>query len=550
MLNHLHVKDLALIDSSDVEFGPGLNILTGETGAGKSILFDSIGLALGQKAGKDLIRKGQSSGFVELVFSDFTEEQLKKLNELEVEPEDGQLIIRRKITDKRSEIRINDQASTVAKLRSVTELLIDIHGQHEHQSLLKEGSHLRILDAFLSGEAAEAREAVAASYRRYSEVRQKYASLQMDEGQLKRELDFLRFEIGEIEAARLREGEEEELSEKARRFQNAKKILGSVTEALRILEGADFSRAVRELQDALQYDGGLKGPADSLFDLESIAGDTARELSHYLDENDFDEEEATAVTERLDFLRNLLLKYGGTVGKVMETLEAKKARLLELEHYEESRERLRREGAALSKELLDNCSRLSEIRKRGAELLCGRIRGEMEELGFLSVQFDMAFSVLPKPGPNGRDEARFMVSLNPGEPVRPLSEVASGGELSRIMLSIKTVLADTDSIPTLIFDEIDTGISGRTAEKVSDKLKKIARLHQVILITHLPQIAAKADTHFVIEKTVEGDKTRTGIRELEGEESVRELARLLAGGRLTETVLANARELKLLANNG
>ena len=547
MLYHLHVKDLALIEEADVEFGEGLNILTGETGAGKSILIGSINLALGAKANKDIIRNGKEFGFVELVFGGFSEHQLEKLKELELEPEDDQIIIRRKISKTRSEIKINDETATLSKLRAVTELLIDIHGQHEHQSLLRDGYHLKILDDFQLKSTGELRNEIRSTYHQYTELKEKLESFTMDESERQRELDFLKFEIQDIEEAELKDGEEEELAEKYRKYQNSQKIFVYVSETKELLENLDLSSAVKGIQNALQYDESLKNISDSIYDLESIADDTVRELDRYLDDNVYDEEDFNRIEERLDFIRNILMKYGGSVEKVEQALEEKKARLLELEDYDEAREKCRKELSSVEKKLLSLCDALSKERQKGAEVLSEAIRQEMTEMGFLDVRFSMAFTKLAAPGANGMDEAHFVVSLNPGEPVRPLSEVASGGELSRIMLSIKTVLANTDEIPTLIFDEVDTGISGRTAEKVSAKLSKIAKLHQVILITHLPQIAAKADLHFCIEKTVEEGHTHTNIRPLSEEESVLELGRLLAGDSVTDAVLANARELKHLA---
>ena len=550
MLYHLHVKDLALIESEEVEFGEGLNILTGETGAGKSILIGSINLCLGSKANKDMIRNGKESGFVEIVFGDLTDHQVEMLRELDVEPEDGQIIIKRKISNTRSEIKINDETVTLGKLRKVAELLIDIHGQHEHQSLLRDGYHLKVLDDFQQKETGVLRVSVSDKYHEYTGLKNRLSDFDMDEGQRLRELDFLKFEIEEIENADLREGEEEELAERYKKYQNIHKIYGSVQKARAIMDEVDLSSAIKAIQDALNYDDSLQNISDSLYDLQTISEDTVRELDHYLDKNDFDEEDFQEVTERLDFIRGVMAKYGGTVEKTQAGLQKKQERLKELEDYDENRAECIKKLEKTESELIKLCEELTAERKKGAKLLCEKIRSEMEEMGFLDVKFDMEFNSLKEPSSNGMDDVHFVVSLNPGEPVRPLSEVASGGELSRIMLSIKTVLADTDEIPTLIFDEVDTGISGRTAEKVSEKLKKIALTHQVILITHLPQIAAKADIHFCIEKTAEEGHTHTNIRRLDTEESVMELARLLAGGKVTDAVLANARELKNLANDG
>lgn len=546
MLYHLHVKDLALIDSADVEFGPGLNILTGETGAGKSILIGSINLALGQKSNRDMIRSGAEYGLVELVFGDFDETEKEHLRKLGMNPDetDGQVIIQRKIMDRRSEIRVNDETVTLGKLRSITEGLIDIHGQNEHQSLLKEGAHLKILDLYSQARTGELRRQTAEAYRNWTAAVKELSAFNLDEAAREREMDFLRYEIDEIEKAELREGEEEELAANYRKYQNSRKITGSVEKAREVLENTDFSEAVSELAEALRYDPELKGISDSFYDLQSVADDTLRDVDAYLSENDFDEETFQETEERLDFIRSIMAKYGGSVQKTEEALAEKQARLKLLSDYDEEKQKASEKVRKTKERLQKFCRELSAARKKEGAALAEKIREEMNGMGFLDVRFEYSFSDLPEPTENGSDEAHFIVSLNPGEPLRNLTEAASGGELSRIMLAIKTVLADTDAIPTLIFDEIDTGISGRTAEKVSEKLKKISSRHQVILITHLPQIASKADVHFEILKTVEKGRTVTRIRKLSEEESVMELARLLSGDTVTDAVLENAREMR------
>lgn len=547
MLYHLHVKNLALIDGAELEFGRNLNILTGETGAGKSILIGSINLALGAKASRDMIRTGSDFGLVELVFGDLSEKQERLLAALDVYPEEGQIFIQRRITPSRSVIKINDELATVSKLRAVTELLIDLHGQHEHQSLLREGSHIRILDAFLGKEIGPVKKNLSEMYDAYLKAKQRLAGFDLNEAEKQRELDFLQFELEEIENADLREGEEESLAQTCRKYQHVQQILSGVSSAAALLEQAEISRAAGALGEAVRYDETLKPVSDTLYDAEAILTDVSRTLEAYLSSNDCDEEAFQEAETRLNQIRNVLVKYGGTVEKVQASFLEKQRRLQELLDYDQAKAACEKEIQSLRQKLVDCSAELTGYRKAGAERLCQRVRQELAEMGFLDVRFEMHFSPLSEPGRNGMDEAHFAVSLNPGEPLKPLTDVASGGELSRIMLSLKTVLADTDEIPTLIFDEIDTGISGMTAERVSDKLKKIAEKHQVICITHLPQIAAKADTHFEIEKSVSEGHTKTSIRKLGEEEQVMELARLLAGGRVTEAVIGNARELKKLA---
>lgn len=549
MLLGLHVKNMALIEKADVEFDGGLNILTGETGAGKSIIIGSVGLALGAKASKDMIRQGEESAYIELVFSVGDEKKRQALADLGTAPdEDGLLIVTRRISQNRSVSRINDETVTAARLRAVTGLLLDIHGQHEHQSLLHRQRHLEILDEYSRNETEEKRAAVAESYRRYRELRERLDGFSMDEEARRREADFLRFEIEEIENARLTPGEETELAAKFRRFSHSQKIMESLSNAYRALDGDAVSRALREIESVVSYDDGLRGIADSLADVEGIINDLNRSVSDYMNEMEFDGEEYRQTENRLDFIRGLMAKYGNSEEAVLRSLDEKRARLDELEHYEARAAAAEKECAAEKEKLEKACTELSEARARAAGVLEGRIREELLDLNFLHVDFRIGIRRLDHFTENGFDEVEFLISTNPGSiPPRPLGEVASGGELSRIMLAIKTVLADTDDIPTLIFDEIDSGISGRTAQKVSERLSYIARKHQVLCITHLPQIAAMADTHFEIKKDIINGRTATEIRRLDGREQVEELARLLGGAEITDTVRENAREMKRLA---
>ena len=547
MLLELHVRNLALIEQADVEFGEGLNILTGETGAGKSIIIGSVNLALGQKASKEIIRSGADYASVELVF--FVEEDKRAaLAALDVFPdEDGILLVTRKILPSRSVSRLNDEAVTTARLRQVTGLLLDIHGQHDHQSLLHAARHLEILDLYIRKQAEPLKEQIGRSFRRYQELTKALEEMRGDEESRRREADFLRFEIDEIEQAAVKEGEEEELTAQYRRFSNGRKILESLGAAYEAVETEGLGRAMHQLGQVVSYDEALQPIQDQLYDAEAILNDARHAISAYMEELDFDEEELAQVEARLDQIHNLQAKYGASVGRIQEALEEKKARLEQLEHFDEYRQRTEAEHQAATEQLDALCSQLSELRKAAAKTLTERTRAGLVELNFLDVEFAMEFRRLDHYTPGGFDEAEFKISTNPGEPVRPLGMVASGGELSRIMLAIKTVLADSDDIPSLIFDEIDTGISGRTAQKVSEQLALISRSHQVICITHLPQIAAMADRHYEIAKSADGGKTRTRIRRLDGEEMVTELARLLGGAQITEAVLENAREMKKLA---
>ena len=548
MLLELQVKNLALIEQARIEFGEGLNILTGETGAGKSILIGSVNMALGGKVSRDSIRQGAENAYIELLFSVDSKEQREALEALDITvPEDGTLILSRRILPSRSISRINDETVTAVKLKQATSLLIDIHGQHEHQSLLHLHKHLEILDAYCRTEAESWKEKIAGEYRQYQALESRLSSMEGGLEERLREADFCRFEIQSIEEAALREGEEEELAARYRKLSHARRIAEELSEAYQALDTDALSRAVRAVDQAAGYDPELKGIRDQAYDVESLVHDLAHGIQAYMADCVFDPEEFRQIEERLDTIHSIQSRYGNSVEAVFQALEEKKKRLEELENFDQIRLGLEKEKADLEKQLRKDCSRLTEIRSQAAARLAKRMRESLLDLNFLDVQFVMEVRQLDHFTSEGWDEAEFLISTNPGEPVKPLRAVASGGELSRIMMAIMTVLADTDQIPTLIFDEIDTGISGRTAQKVSEKLKEISRTHQVICITHLPQIASMADCHFEIEKSVREGKTVTQICRLGQEESIRELARLLGGAQITDAVLKNAREMKELA---
>lgn len=548
MLLDLRVKNLALIEKAEVSFTEGLNILTGETGAGKSIIIGSVNMALGGKVSRDMIRQGAEYAYVELIFSVEEEDKRARLAELDVElPEDGTLIISKKIMPARSISKINDETVTAGRLKEITALLIDIHGQHEHQSLLYKSKHLQILDEYAKTQVRTIKSQVAEYYRQYQHLLDKLEEMNLDQESRLREADFLRYEIEELENARLKEGEEEELAAQYRRLNHAQKIMGNLSAAYQAIDGEQIGRALRDVSQAAEYDDALNGIRDQLYDAEAILSDVIRDITGYMDEFSFDEENFRQIEDRLDLIHNLQAKYGSTVAAIQKSLEQKKERLDELENFDLHKQQLEKEFAACEKQLDLLCSQLSRERQKAAQVLTEAIRQGLEDLNFIDVRFEMEFRRLEQYTSGGYDEAEFLISTNPGMPVRPLGSVASGGELSRIMLAIKAVLADTDDIPSLIFDEIDTGISGRTAQMVSEKLAYIAGSHQVICITHLPQIAAMADTHFEIAKSAAEGSTTTTIRPLDEDEMVAELARLLGGVKITAAVLDNAREMKALA---
>lgn len=548
MLLDLHVKNLALIEKAEISFEKGLNILTGETGAGKSIIIGSVNMALGGKVPKDIIRQGAEYAYVELIFCVTEPEKKALLQAMDVEvPEDGTLIISKKIMPSRSVSKINDETVTAAKLKEITSLLIDIHGQHEHQSLLYKSKHLQILDAYAKSRTVPIKNTIAQTYRTYQELQERIKALSIDKESRLREADFCRFEIEELENADLKEGEEEELTVLYRRFQHGQKIMEGLSAADRALAAEGVSVALKEISQVADYDEALVPIRDQLYDADSILQDIIHDISSYIDGFSFDEEEYVRIGERLDTIHGLQAKYGDFISDIMAQLEEKRRRLEELENHDLILAELEQDLAETEELLEKQCRELSEIRQKEAEVLVDRIRQGLEDLNFIDVQFDMKFQKLDHYTAGGCDEAEFLISTNPGEPVKPLGMVASGGELSRIMLAIKAVLAETDEIPTLIFDEIDTGISGRTAQKVSEKLSYIGKSHQVICITHLPQIAAMADAHYEIVKSAVDGRTTTTIHQLDYEQMIQELARLLGGAEITDAVYDNAREMKELA---
>ena len=554
MLQNLHVKNLALIDEAEVDFSEGLNILTGETGAGKSIVLGSISLALGGRYSADMLRKGADSGLVELTFSVKHPDVLRKLEKMDIYPDEGQIIISRRLTEGRSVSRINGETVTVSRLKEAAEILIDIHGQHEHQSLLYKKNHLVILDAFAK-EAQKIKGEVKEAYRCYRDLQKKLEEADTDEAERLKEIAFLEFEIDEIEQAAVTPEEAQNVEDTYRLMQSGKKMTESLEEAWVYVSGEETSgaqetvgRAVRALAGITDCDKKAEELYGQLLEVESLLGDFTRELRDYTDSLSFSPEVFYEVETRLNEINHLKSKYGNSVEEILEYRKRQEERLGILRDYDRYLDGLRAELLAAETKLKGLCEELSRIRQKEAQVLEKKIREGLADLNFLDVRFEIRFAKTKGYTPDGTDDVEFLISMNPGEPVKLLAEVASGGELSRIMLAIKAVLADKDEIETLIFDEIDVGISGRTAQKVSEKMGLIGRKHQVICITHLAQIAAMADAHYEIEKRAEHNKTITSIHRLSEEESVRELARILGGAQITDAVLENAKEMKILAS--
>ncbi|MBQ2986303.1 MAG: DNA repair protein RecN [Tyzzerella sp.] len=553
MLHNLYVKNLALIDEIEVEFKEGLNILSGETGAGKSIILGSVNLALGGRYSSDILRNEEEPGYVELGFFVEDEVQINLLKDLDVYPEDGMITLSRKMIGKRSVSKINGEAVQISQLKEVAGILIDIHGQHEHQSLLYKKNHLSILDEFAKDTINDVKQKVAAAYQIYKQYKEELQEANLDEKARNKEMSFLEFEIQEIRGANLKEQEDELLEEQYRRMVNGKKITANIEEAYGYTANANqnasdnLSRAIYCLQEAARYDEKANELYAQLTEVDNLLNDFNRELSDYSSSFDFSEEDFYEVEKRLNEINHLKSKYGNSIQEILTYCEEKEETLRKLQDYDSYLETLRRNLAEAEQKLSSLSLQLSKMRQEASKELTKAIKENLLDLNFFDVKFEMVFTALEHYSLIGTDEVEFMISMNPGEPVRPLGDVASGGELSRIMLAIKTVMAEKDRIETLIFDEIDVGISGRTAQKVSEKMALIGRNHQIICITHLAQIAAMADAHFAIEKKVTEGKTRTSISLLNKEEEIDELARILGGAEITEKVMESAAEMKELA---
>lgn len=551
MLQNLHVKNLALIDETEVEFGPGLNILSGETGAGKSIIIGSINLALGEKVQKEMLRDNGEAALVELIFFVEDADTIEAIRALDIEMEDDTVILSRKITGGRAIGRINGEAVSASKMKAVASLLIDIHGQHEHQSLLSKKKHLEILDTFAKEVLGDKKEKLTQCYQEYRKLKDELEHANLDGEERARELSFLEYEVKEIKEAQLTVGEDEELEAVFRKYSNGKKIMDAVGAANAATSEDDESaserigRALRELSSVSGYDERVKEMEEQLTEIDNLLSDFNHELASYLSDEEFDEETFYETEKRLDLINHLKSKYGNTIADIIKYGEEKEEQINVLNDYDAYLAGLQKNVSEKEKQLEQLSKKVSDIRKKESKKLTESIKNALLDLNFLDVQFTMEFAETDYTA-NGIDDAQFLISTNPGEPVKPLGKVASGGELSRIMLAIKTVMA-SDKIGTLIFDEIDSGISGRTAQMVSEKMNVLGRNHQIICITHLPQIAAMADSHFLIEKSVENQATVSKIHKLTDEQSVEELARMLGGVEITDTVLENAREMKQMA---
>lgn len=554
MLLNLHVKNLALIKEVDVDFTNDLVVLTGETGAGKSLILGSVNIALGKKVEKDIIRKGAEYALVELTFC--IDSRLKeKLEQYDVYPEDENIIVvSRKITYGRSVSKINGETVSLTTLKNVMDLLIDIHGQHDHQSLLYKNTHLQILDKYAGEEVKELKNTISDKYSQYIEIKKELDKFDMDETKRLRECEFAEFEINEIEAANLSLGEDDEVENEFKKLSGSEKIMSSLSDAYQIMgyEGNQgvcecISRVGYDLSEISDIDSKLSDLQKQIYDIDDMCKGLAREISDYIDEVNYEPQRVAEVEERLNLINHLKLKYGQSIEKILAYKGEKQAYLDSLNNYNLMREETKTKLDKEMSELVVLCDKLSSLRKKYAIKLEETVVKALEDLNFLSVKFKINVSKKENVSANGQDEVEFLISTNPGEEVKSLAKVASGGELSRIMLAIKSILAGEDEIDTMIFDEIDTGISGKTAQMVADKLMGISKEHQVICISHLAQIAAMADSHYLIEKNTDDESTETNIYRLSREDSIKELVRISSGGEITETAIKHATEMKEMA---
>lgn len=557
MLYSLHVKNLALIKEQEIEFSKGLNILTGETGAGKSVIIGSVNLALGGKTDAGLIRTGEESALVELIFGELNDQQKKFIKDMDIDlDEDGTVIIQRKIMPGRSVSKICGETVSARQLKDIASILINIHGQNDHQELLHKKKHMEILDDYCMNELKTPLQELSLRYEEMRSLEKELEDMSMDESSRLREQELLEFEVNEINDANVVLGEDEELESKYHKMVNSRKISEAAYAASAMTSGNDgedsasdlIGRAVRELSSVSGYDSDIEDLLSQLSDIENLLTDFNHSLSDYVSDLEFDDEDFKNTEDRLNTLNHLKDKYGGSLEKVLEYLEEKSNRLEALTDLDAVRDKLTKSLNDKKKEVLLLCKKISDIRKKGAKSLQDKLTEALIDLNFLDVRFEIEIkSDEDKISSKGYDDAQFMISTNPGEAMRPLDQIASGGELSRIMLALKTVVADKDDISTLIFDEIDAGISGRTAWKVSQKLGELSKDHQIICITHLPQIAAMSDTHFMIEKGLDDGRTVTSISKLDADTSTSELARLLGGEEITDAVIQNALEMRKLA---
>ena len=551
MLELLHIENIAIIEAADIEFAPGFNALTGETGAGKSIVIDSLSAVLGQRTSRELIRTGAEKAFVSAAFSGTVPELTETLG---IQPEaDGTLLLQREIqTDGKNVCRVNGRPVTVGQLRALGARLLNIHGQHDGQQLLDEEQHIVYLDSF--GRVETLAITYAEKYKDFTDIRRQIGALQMDEAEKARRVDTLQYQIEELRRAKLTPGEEEELTARRGMLRNAEKFLDAVAGADYALNGDDSGggalSALRQAQDAL---GGVRHLDDAFGQLYERLGeaysevyDIAATVEDKRGELDVSPGELDRVESRMDLLYRLKKKYGATVEDMLDYQARCEAELAQIEDAGDTLVRLEQALSKAEKEARQAAQALSDARKAAADRLTAQILAELQQLDMGKIRFAVDFAEKPLDS-DGMDTVRFLMSANVGEELRPIHKIASGGELARIMLAMKNVLSEQDHVGTMVFDEVDTGVSGRAAQKVAEKMARISRRKQVLCVTHLPQLAAMADTHFSVEKGERGGRTYTEVRRLDREQRRQELARLTGGSHVSQTMLDGAEELLVQA---
>lgn len=554
MLINLHVKNLALIKEVDVDFSNGLIVLTGETGAGKSLLLGSVNIALGNKVSKDIIRNGEDFALVELTFST-KKEQADFIRNMDIFVDDDNIItVSRKITESRSVSKINGETVNVKTLKTIMEMLIDIHGQHDHQSLLYPAKHLEILDKFAKNKIEDKLAHLKELNNNYKKLKQKLDEYSMDEAQRAREIEFAKFEVDEIEQADLKENEDVDLETTYKKMAGAKDVAVELSSIYQLIGyenengvGSQINRAISLINSVKSDDEKITQFKECLYDIDSMCKDLDCDIVDYTESLEFDSNYINEIENRLNTINHLKIKYGNSIEKILEYQNEKQNYLDELINYEEEINNIKSKIDSIYLDMENISLDISEERKKAALVLQEQVTNSLIDLNFMAVNFEISIERSNTITDNGFDNVNFMISTNPGEPVRPLNKVASGGELSRIMLAIKSILASEDEIDTLIFDEIDTGISGKTATMVAEKMANISRHHQVICISHLSQIAAMADNHYLIEKKLENNSTITNIKKLSGDESIEELVRINGDGTVSEAAISHAKEMKEMA---
>ena len=551
MLELLHIENIAIIEAADIEFAPGFNALTGETGAGKSIVIDAISAVLGERTSRELIRTGAEKAFVSAAFSGMAPELTEELG---IQPEaDGTLLLQREIqTDGKNVCRVNGRPVTVGQLRALGARLLNIHGQHDGQQLLDEEQHIVYLDSF--GRVESLAITYAEKYKNFTDIRRQIGALQMDEAEKARRVDTLQYQIEELRRAKLKSGEEEELTARRGMLRNAEKFLDAVAGADYALNGDDSGggalSALRQAQDALSgvrhLDDAFGQLYERLGEAYSEVYDIAATVEDKRGELDVSPGELDRVESRMDLLYRLKKKYGATVEDMLDYQARCEAELAQIEDAGDTLARLEQALSKAEKEARQAAQALSDARKAAADRLTAQILTELQQLDMGKIRFAVDFAEKPLDR-DGMDTVRFLMSANVGEELRPIHKIASGGELARIMLAMKNVLSEQDHVGTMVFDEVDTGVSGRAAQKVAEKMARISRRKQVLCVTHLPQLAAMADTHFSVEKGERGGRTYTEVRRLDREQRRRELARLTGGSHVSQTMLDGAEELLVQA---